>query len=203
MYRHFTKRLLDIIFSALLLVALSPLLAVIAIIIYIKFGKPIIFRHIRPGKNAKEFTLYKFRTMTDATDEKGNMLPDAERLTRFGAALRRTSLDELPELLNILSGSMSFVGPRPLLVKYLPRYSERQRRRHEVRPGLTGWAQVNGRNAIGWNRKFEYDVEYADKVSFHFDVLISFKTIGVILRREGISENGEATMSEFMGESED
>lgn len=199
MYRKFWKRFFDVTFSAAGLIVLSPLLLAIAGLVRVKLGKPVIFSQQRPGKNERVFKLYKFRTMTDARDENGSLLPDERRLTLFGKKLRGTSLDELPELWNILKGDMSIVGPRPLLVKYLPRYNERQRRRHEVRPGLTGLAQVNGRNAISWEEKFEYDVEYVDHVTFWGDVKILLKTVAAVFKRDGISSETSATMEEFMG----
>ena len=199
MYRKFWKRFFDVTFSAAGLIVLSPLLLAIAGLVRVKLGKPVIFSQQRPGKNERVFKLYKFRTMTGAKDETGALLPDEKRLTPFGKKLRGTSLDELPELWNILKGDMSIVGPRPLLVKYLPRYNAEQRRRHEVRPGLTGLAQVNGRNAISWEEKFEYDVEYVDPVTFWGDVKILFKTVAAVFKRDGISSETSATMEEFMG----
>lgn len=199
MYRKFWKRFFDVTFSAAGLIVLSPLLLAIAGLVRVKLGKPVIFSQQRPGKNERVFKLYKFRTMTGAKDETGALLADEKRLTPFGKKLRGTSLDELPELWNILKGDMSIVGPRPLLVKYLPRYNAEQRRRHEVRPGLTGLAQVNGRNAISWEEKFEYDVEYVDHVTFWGDVKILFKTVAAVFKRDGISSETSATMEEFMG----
>jgi lipopolysaccharide/colanic/teichoic acid biosynthesis glycosyltransferase len=201
-YAKFIKRLLDLLFSAVLLILLSPLLLVLALLVRVKLGAPVLFKQERPGRDGKVFTLRKFRTMTDAVDAEGNLLPDDVRLTSFGKALRRTSLDELPELLNIFGGSMSFVGPRPLLVRYLPRYTPEQARRHAVKPGLTGWAQVNGRNALSWEEKFAYDVYYVDHLSLGLDARIFFKTVAGVLKREGISAEGEATMAEFMGSEE-
>jgi len=201
-YAKFIKRLLDLLFSAVLLILLSPLLLVLALLVRVKLGAPVLFKQERPGRDGKVFTLRKFRTMTDAVDAEGNLLPDDVRLTSFGKALRRTSLDELPELLNIFGGSMSFVGPRPLLVRYLPRYTPEQARRHAVKPGLTGWAQVNGRNALSWEEKFAYDVYYVDHLSLGLDARIFFKTVAGVLKREGISAGGEATMAEFMGSEE-
>lgn len=199
MYGKIIKRILDFLLSLVLFVILSPLLLILWILVRIKLGGPAVFKQDRPGKNEKIFTIYKFRTMNEKKDSDGNLLPDEDRMTNFGNLLRRTSLDELPELVNILKGDMSFVGPRPLLVKYLPRYNEFQARRHEVRPGLTGYAQVNGRNAIIWEQKFEYDVYYVDNISFSLDVKVFFKTIAKVFKREGISQQGEATMEEFMG----
>jgi lipopolysaccharide/colanic/teichoic acid biosynthesis glycosyltransferase len=199
MYKHLGKRLLDILISGVALVVLSPLLLVVALLVRKKLGTPVIFHQKRPGKGGKIFTLCKFRTMTDGRDEAGNLLPDEVRLTAFGKLLRSTSLDELPELWNILKGDMSIIGPRPLLVQYLPLYNATQARRHEVRPGLTGLAQVNGRNAITWEKKFEYDVEYVDNLSFALDCRIFLKTIKAVLKREGISSATEATMEVFTG----
>lgn len=199
MYRRFFKRALDVILSACALVALSPVLLVTALLVRIKLGSPVIFRQARPGKDEKLFHLYKFRTMTDQRDEKGELLPDEVRLTPFGKALRASSLDELPELWNILKGDMSIVGPRPLLVRYLPLYNREQHRRHEVRPGLTGLAQVNGRNLLTWEDKFRYDVEYVDHIGFGLDVKIILQTVGKLFAREGISSETSATMEEFTG----
>ena len=202
MYDRLIKRMIDLVLSGIALLVLSPVYLILAVLVRVKLGSPVLFSQERPGKNEKVFRMYKFRSMTDARDANGDLLPDEERLTHFGATLRATSLDELPELWNIFKGDMSIVGPRPLLVRYLPRYNERQRRRHEVRPGLTGWAQVNGRNAISWEQKFEYDVEYVEKESFLFDVKILFMTVGKVLHRSGISQEGSATMEEFMGNEE-
>lgn len=202
MYDRLIKRLIDLVLSGLALLVLSPLYLILAILVRVKLGSPVLFSQERPGKNEKVFRMYKFRSMTDARDANGDLLPDEERLTHFGMMLRATSLDELPELWNIFKGDMSIVGPRPLLVRYLPRYNERQRRRHEVRPGLTGWAQVNGRNAISWEQKFEYDVEYVEKESFWLDIKILVMTVGKVLHRSGISQEGNATMEEFMGTEE-
>jgi len=198
-YRRYFKRPIDFVLSLVAITILSPILLLIALLVRIKLGSPVIFKQQRPGMNEKIFTLYKFRTMTDERDEKGELLPDEMRLTNFGKFLRASSLDELPELFNILKGDMSIVGPRPLLIEYLPLYSAHQRRRHEVRPGLTGWAQVNGRNAIGWEEKFNYDVEYVDNLSFFLDVKIIFLTIMKVLKREGINQEGRATMEPFRG----
>lgn len=202
MYDRLIKRMIDLLLSGIALIVLSPVYLVLAVLVRIKLGSPVLFSQERPGKNEKVFRMYKFRSMIDARDEAGNLLPDEERLTHFGAMLRATSLDELPELWNIFRGDMSIVGPRPLLVKYLPRYNERQRHRHDVRPGLTGWAQVNGRNAISWEQKFEYDVEYVERESLWFDIKILFLTVGRVLHRSGISQEGCATMEEFMGNEE-
>lgn len=199
MYRKYIKRLLDIVISLCGIIVLSPVYLALGILVRRKLGTPVIFRQDRPGKDEKVFQLYKFRSMTDEKDENGNPLPDEVRLTPFGKKLRSTSLDELPELFNILKGDMSLIGPRPLLVRYLPRYNEFQRHRHDVRPGLTGLAQVNGRNAITWEKRFEYDVEYVNKLSFALDVRIFMKTVGAVLKREGISGENNVTMEEFMG----
>jgi lipopolysaccharide/colanic/teichoic acid biosynthesis glycosyltransferase len=197
--RAYIKRLFDVACSFAALLLLSPLLLALWALVRRKLGKPAIFRQERPGKDARIFTLYKFRSMTDRTDADGAPLPDAERLTPFGRMLRRTSLDELPELWNVLKGDMSLIGPRPLLVRYLPLYSPEQARRHAVRPGLTGWAQVNGRNAITWEQKFKFDVQYVDELSARLDLRICVKTVRAVLSREGISQEGEATMEEFKG----
>ena len=198
-YEKFIKRPQDFLCALLAIIVLSPVMLVTAILVRTKLGSPIIFKQERPGLNGKIFTLYKFRTMTDKKDEDGNLLPDEERLTNFGKKLRSTSLDELPELFNILNGDMAVVGPRPLLVRYLPRYNEHQARRHEVRPGFTGYAQVNGRNSITWEDKFDKDVYYVDHVSFLEDWKIIFQTVGTVLKREGISSDTSATMEEFRG----
>ena len=201
-YDRLIKRMLDLLLSGIALLLLSPVYLVVAVLVRVKLGSPVLFSQERPGKNEKVFRMYKFRSMTDERDAEGKLLPDEIRLTHFGAMLRATSLDELPELWNIFKGEMSIVGPRPLLVKYLPRYNDRQRHRHDVRPGLTGWAQVNGRNAISWKQKFEYDIEYVEKESFWFDVKILFMTVGKVLYRSGISQEGNVTMEEFMGNEE-
>lgn len=198
-YERYLKRLQDFICSLLALIVLSPVLLVVAVLVRVKLGSPVFFTQERPGKDEKIFRLYKFRTMTDERDENGELLPDEVRLTKFGKWLRATSLDELPELINILKGDMAVVGPRPLLVKYLPRYNAHQARRHDVRPGLTGYAQVNGRNAISWENKFDLDVEYVDHVTFLGDWKIIFKTVKNVVAREGISSDTSATMEEFMG----
>ena len=199
MYKNFIKRILDIILSFLALVILSPLLILTAFLIRIKLGAPVFFKQLRPGKNEKIFGILKFRTMTDAKDENGNLLPDEIRLTRFGQFLRSTSIDELPELLNILNGDMSIVGPRPLLVQYLERYNEEQEHRHDVKPGLTGLAQVNGRNGITWEEKFHYDLEYVKNITFYGDCKIIFQTVMKVFGREGISSATSVTMEEFKG----
>ena len=199
MYRRFIKRPQDFICALLALIVLSPIMMITAILVRTKQGSPVLFTQDRPGKNEKVFKLYKFRTMTDQKDKDGNLLPDEERLTSFGKKLRSTSLDELPELINILKGDMAVVGPRPLLVRYLPLYNEHQKRRHEVRPGFTGYAQVNGRNAITWEAKFDKDVYYVDNITFLKDWKIIFKTIKTVLVREGISSDTSETMEEFRG----
>lgn len=201
-YEKYIKRLLDFTLSFLALIILSPVLLVTAVLVRIKLGSPIIFHQERPGKSEKIFHLYKFRSMTDECDENGNLLPDDQRLTRFGQILRSTSLDELPELLNILRGDMSIVGPRPLLVKYLPLYNEEQKHRHDVRPGLTGWAQANGRNAITWEEKFKLDVWYVQHISFWVDVKVIFMTVKKVFCRDGISSETSVTMEEFSGTKE-
>lgn len=201
MYRLFIKRLLDFVLSLIALIVLSPVILIVAIFVKIKLGSPVLFKQERPGKNEKIFKMYKFRTMTNEKDEEGNLLTDDIRLTKFGKLLRSTSLDELPELFNILKGDMSIVGPRPLLVKYLPLYNEHQKHRHDVRPGFTGWAQCNGRNAISWEEKFDLDVYYTKHVSFLLDLRIIFKTIKIVLFREGISSETSVTMEEFRGSS--
>jgi lipopolysaccharide/colanic/teichoic acid biosynthesis glycosyltransferase len=199
MYRKYFKRLFDIICSFLALIVLFPVLLVTAILVRIKLGSPVIFRQRRPGLHEKIFTLYKFRTMTDQKDEQGNLLPDEIRLTKFGKMLRSTSLDELPELWNILKGDMSIVGPRPLLEKYIPLYTSEQRKRHQVRPGLTGLAQVNGRNELDWEQKFQLDTEYAMHIAFLSDILIILQTVGHVFTGNGISSTTSATMEEFTG----
>lgn len=194
------KRALDILGAAIGLIVFSPILLVIALIIRREMGSPVLFRQTRPGRHRKPFQMIKFRTMRDAIDTDGRPLPDAERLTKLGRFLRSSSLDELPELWNVLKGEMSLVGPRPLLTEYLPLYSPEQARRHEVRPGVTGWAQVNGRNAISWDEKFALDVWYVDNRSLWLDMKIIWLTIRKVIKRDGISAAGEATMSKFTGE---
>ena len=198
-YQNCIKRLLDCVLSLLATVLLSPVLLVVSLVVRANFGTPVLFRQERPGAEGRIFELYKFRTMTDARDAEGNLLPDDQRLPEVGMRLRSMSLDELPELFNILKGDMSIVGPRPLLVRYLERYTPEQARRHEVRPGLTGYAQAYGRNGLTWEEKFRKDVWYVDNVSFLLDCRIVLHTVSVVLRREGISEEGSATMSEFTG----
>ena len=201
MYRKYFKRLVDILCALAAIIVFSWLYIIVAILVRVKLGSPVLFKQERPGLNGKIFTLYKFRTMTDKKDENGELLPDDVRLTKFGRLLRRTSLDELPEAFNILKGDMSVVGPRPLLVKYLSLYNEHQMRRHEVRPGLSGLAQVSGRNGITWEEKFDLDVEYVENVSFSLDVKIILMTVWkAFFKTEGISQDGEATMEEFLGE---
>ncbi|MEF2093904.1 sugar transferase [Bacillus sp. CFBP9009] len=201
-YRRFIKRAMDFILSLIAIVILSPILLVVAFLVRVKLGSPVLFKQKRPGLNETIFMMYKFRTMTDERDEHGELLPDNVRLTRFGRLLRSTSLDELPELFNILRGDMSIVGPRPLLVQYLPIYNNHQKRRHEVRPGLSGLAQVNGRNAISWENKFDLDVEYVDNVSFIGDWKIIFLTIKKVFVREGINSEVAATMEPFKGSNQ-
>jgi undecaprenyl phosphate N,N'-diacetylbacillosamine 1-phosphate transferase len=198
-YRKYIKRPMDFILSLCAIIVLAPVLLIIAILVRVKLGSPILFKQKRPGLNENIFTLYKFRTMTDERDETGELLPDEIRLTRFGKLLRSTSLDELPELFNIIKGDMSIVGPRPLLIQYLPLYDDHQKRRHEVRPGLSGHAQVNGRNAISWEDKFELDVEYVDNVSFIGDWKIIFLTLKKAFMREDINSETAATMEYFEG----
>lgn len=204
LYEKYIKRFLDVFLSSFAIIVLSPLLAVVALAVKIKLGSPVLFSQARPGKFGEIFVLKKFRTMTDEPDPlTGELLPDEQRLTRFGCFLRSTSLDELPELFNILKGDMSIVGPRPLLVRYLPRYNEKQMHRHDVRPGLTGFAQVNGRNAISWEEKFDMDVYYTEHISFLFDLKIILQTVKTVLCRDGISSDTYATMEEFMGTPEE
>lgn len=199
MYKNFLKRIFDLIISLCCLTVLSPVfIAVMLILVFANSGKPF-FIQSRPGRNEKIFKIIKFRTMNDRRDRDGNLLPDAERLTAAGKLIRKTSLDEIPQLINVVKGNMSLVGPRPLLVQYLPLYDEIQKRRHEVRPGITGWAQVNGRNAISWQQKFEYDIWYADHISFGLDLKIVFLTLKKVIAGEGISQRGQATIEEFKG----
>lgn len=199
MYERYVKRALDFTIALVVLILFWWVYAIIAILLRVKLGSPVIFAQERPGKDGKIFKLYKFRTMTSERDESGELLPDELRLTSFGKTLRSTSLDELPELFNMLKGDMSLIGPRPLLVQYLPLYNEEQRHRHDVRPGLTGWAQVNGRNAISWEEKFAYDVEYARNCSFAMDLKVFLTTFKVLLKRSGISSETSATMEAFAG----
>ena len=202
-YERFVKRGLDAFLATGALIVLSPALLVTAILVRVKLGSPVLFTQERPGRDGKIFRLYKFRTMTDARDEKGELLPDDQRLPAFGQKLRSTSLDELPELINMIKGDMAVVGPRPLLVRYLPRYNAHQARRHEVRPGFTGLAQVHGRNAISWEEKFDWDVKYVDNITFKGDLQIIIDTVKTVLKREGITGGGEVTMAEFMGSKEE
>lgn len=197
MYRKYIKRLLDILISLCGIIMLSPVYLIVWILVWIKLGKPALFTQERPGKDGKIFKLYKFRSMTDERDEKGKLLPDEVRLTKFGRMLRATSLDELPELFTILKGDMSLIGPRPLLVKYLPYYTEEESHRHDVLPGLTGLAQVNGRNAIGWEQRFAYDLEYVNNISFLLDLKIFCMTIGKVLNRSGVLSGAEQTTVDF------
>lgn len=203
MYSHFFKRFFDIVLSGLALIVLAPLLGVLAVMVKVKLGSPVLFCQERPGKKDRKsgkekiFKLYKFRTMTDERDEEGNLLSDEVRLTKFGKILRSTSLDELPELWNIFKGDMAIVGPRPLLIRYIPLYSEEERQRHDVRPGLTGYAQTCGRNAISWKEKFEHDIFYVKHVSLGLDLTIILKTFLVVFKREGISAEGTTSMEEY------
>ena len=199
MYKRYLKRPMDFILSLMAIIVLSPVLIIVGVLVRVKLGSPVLFKQKRPGLNEKIFTMYKFRTMTDEKDENGELLPDSVRLTKFGRMLRSTSLDELPELFNILKGDMSIVGPRPLLVQYLDLYSEHQKRRHEVRPGLSGHAQVNGRNAISWEDKFKFDVEYVENISFMGDWKIIFLTVKKVFVKEGINQDSENTMEDFRG----
>ena len=201
-YRRFLKRPMDFILSLMAIIVLSPVLIIVGVLVRFKLGSPVLFKQRRPGLNEKIFTMYKFRTMTDEKDENGELLPDSVRLTKFGRMLRSTSLDEFPELFNILKGDMSIVGPRPLLIQYLELYNDHQKRRHEVRPGLSGHAQVNGRNAISWEDKFNLDVEYVDNVSFIGDWKIIFLTIKKVFIKEGISQEGQETVQYFAGNEE-
>lgn len=199
MYRRYFKRLFDIVLSLIAIIILSPLMAVIAILVKVKIGSPVIFKQIRVGEREKLFTIYKFRTMTNELDVNGNLLEDSRRLTRFGQFLRSTSLDELPELFNVVRNEMSLIGPRPLIEAYLPLYSTNQRTRHEVKPGLTGLAQINGRNSINWKERFDFDIEYVKNISFLGDVKILLLTIVKVLLREGIHSSTSATMEPFKG----
>jgi sugar transferase EpsL len=193
------KRVFDVVVSATALVVLAPVMGLIALLVWRTMGRPVLFRHVRPGLHGKPFVMYKFRTMRDLRDAEGNLLPDEARLTPFGRWLRTTSLDELPELVNVLRGEMSLVGPRPLLMEYLERYTPEQARRHEVKPGITGWAQIHGRNNLSWDERFKLDVWYVDNWSLWLDVKILWRTLWMVLRREGISAQGHATMPEFRG----
>ena len=199
LYERLIKRPQDFVMSLIAITVLSPVMIVTALMVRYKLGKPVIFKQQRPGLNEKPFYLYKFRTMSDEKDDEGRLLPDECRLGGFGKKLRSTSLDELPSLFNVIRGDLSFVGPRPLLMEYLPMYDEHQARRHEVRPGMTGYAQVNGRNAISWEQRFEYDIDYVDHISFLGDWRIIFQTIKVVLSRKGISSDSSVTMEKFTG----
>ncbi|BAC14848.1 UDP-galactose phosphate transferase [Oceanobacillus iheyensis HTE831] len=198
-YQKYVKRLLDFILSSIAIVILSPILLIVTILVRLKLGSPVLFKQERPGLDERIFTMYKFRTMTNAKDEHGELLPDSDRLCRFGKFLRSTSLDELPELINIVKGDMSIIGPRPLLIRYLPLYNEQQKRRHEVRPGLSGLAQINGRNAIVWKQKFDFDVQYVDNISFLLDCKVFFLTFKKVFIREGINSETTATIEPFQG----
>jgi lipopolysaccharide/colanic/teichoic acid biosynthesis glycosyltransferase len=197
-YRYF-KRVIGFVISLIALIVLSPVILIVGILVYIKLGSPIIFKQERPGKDGKIFKMYKFRTMLDSYNKFGEALPDEERLTKFGKILRSTSLDELPELINVIKGDMSLVGPRPLLVEYLELYSDEQKKRHNVRPGITGWAQVNGRNSISWNEKLNLDVEYVKNLSLILDIKILFLTVYKVFKRDGINQEGNATIEKFTG----
>ena len=196
------KRLLDLLITIPGIILFSPLLGLVALMVWLRFGLPVLFRQVRPGYRGEPFTIYKFRTMTNSYDENGELLPDSDRLTRLGRFLRSLSLDELPELINVLRGEMSLVGPRPLLMQYLDRYTQEQARRHDVLPGITGWAQVNGRNVLTWEDKFRFDVWYVDNWSLRLDIKILILTLWKWLQREGISQPGHATAEEFMGNGE-
>lgn len=199
MYVNLIKPLLDRFGALFLLILFSPIIFLTGLMIAIRMGHPVYFTQCRPGLHGKIFTIYKFRTMSDERDSHGNLLSDAERLKGIGQLVRNLSLDELPQLINVLKGEMSFIGPRPLLPEYLPLYTPEQARRHNVKPGITGWAQINGRNAISWEEKFRYDIEYVDNISFGFDLKIFYRTLAKVFIREGISQNGEATMEKFTG----
>ena len=198
-YAKYMKRIIDLLVTTIGLICISPVFLSVCVLVRIKLGSPIFFKQKRTGKDEKTFEMIKFRTMTDARDENGQLLPDTERFTKFGNFLRNSSLDELPELLNVIKGDMSLVGPRPLLPQYLSLYTQKQTHRHDVRPGITGWAQVNGRNDISWGKKFELDVWYVDHLSFWLDMKIIFLTIGKVLKRDGVSKEGMATTEPFNG----
>jgi undecaprenyl phosphate N,N'-diacetylbacillosamine 1-phosphate transferase len=198
-YRRFLKRPMDFILSLMAIIVISPVLIIVGVLVRIKLGSPVLFKQKRPGLNEKIFTMYKFRTMTDEKDENGELLPNHIRLTKFGRILRATSLDELPELFNILKGDMSIIGPRPLLIEYLPLYNDKQKHRHDVRPGLSGLAQVNGRNAISWEEKFDYDVEYVDNISFLLDLKLIVQTFLKVFKREDVNKSENVTMEKFKG----
>jgi len=198
-YQRFVKRPMDFILSLMAIIVLSPVLIIVGVLVRVKLGSPVLFKQKRPGLNEKIFTMYKFRTMTDEKDENGELLPNHIRLTKFGRILRATSLDELPELFNILKGDMSIIGPRPLLIEYLPLYNDKQKHRHDVRPGLSGLAQVNGRNAISWEEKFDYDVEYVDNISFLLDLKLIVQTFLKVFKSEGVNKSENVTMEKFKG----
>lgn len=198
-YKRYFKRPMDFVLALFAIVVLSPVFIIVALLLRINLGSPVIFKQQRPGLNEKIFTMYKFRTMTNETDENGNLLPNEQRHTRFGKFLRSTSLDELPELFNVLKGDMSLIGPRPLLIEYLPLYNKHQKRRHEVRPGLSGLAQVRGRNSITWEEKFDYDVYYVDNISFLLDLKLMFETIIKVFKRDGVNSSETVTMEKFTG----
>lgn len=200
LYTSFFKRLIDIVLSLIALIVLFPIMLLLAVLIRFKLGSPVLFKQVRPGKNEQVFDLYKFRTMTDAKGKNGELLPDSERLTRFGKFVRSTSLDELPSLINIIKGDMSIVGPRPLLIEYLALYNDEQKKRHLLKPGLTGWAQVNGRNATTWEQRFANDIYYIENISFMLDVRIVCKTFVKVFKRSGVSASGQATMEKFEGD---
>lgn len=198
MYRKYVKRFLDIILAIIAIVITLPIFLLTGILVLIFLGKPAIFRQKRPGKDEKIFTMYKFRTMTKGKNRNGEMLPDELRLTKFGKFLRKTSLDEIPEFINILKGDMSFVGPRPLLIEYIPYYTKEEHHRHDVRPGLTGWAQANGRNLVNWDERFKLDLEYVNNISFLLDLKTIIKTVEIVFKREGIKQDGQATMTSLI-----
>lgn len=202
-FQFFVKRVFDIVLALGLIILLSPVFVLLYVLVYINLGSPVIFKQVRPGKNGKLFTMYKFRSMIDKRDSNGNLLEDKDRLNSFGMKLRATSLDELPQLVNILKGEMSFIGPRPLLVEYLPLYTERQKKRHDVLPGITGWSQINGRNDLSWDEKFELDIWYVENYSLWLDMKIFFVTLIKVLKREGISQEGHVTMEKFKGKEND
>ena len=199
MYKKIIKPIFDVVLALVLLLLLSPLLLIVVLGIYIQGERPVFFKQKRPGKDGKIFTIYKLRTMTNEKDEEGNLLPDEQRLHSFGKLIRSLSLDELPQLFNVIKGEMSFIGPRPLLIEYLPLYNEEQKRRHDIKPGITGWAQVNGRNSISWKKKFELDTFYVDNISFLLDMRIVWLTLKKIIQREGVSSSTHATVEKFNG----
>ena len=199
MYCRFLKTIFDRFLALILIILFLPLIIIISLLIYIRMGRPILFKQVRPGKNERLFTIYKFRTMNDKRDENGNLLDDHMRLKGVGKVIRATSLDELPQLFNVLKGDMNFIGPRPLLPEYLPLYNQVQKRRHEVKPGITGWAQVNGRNAISWEKKFELDVWYVENISFLIDMKIMMLTILKVIKRDGVSAANQVTIEKFKG----